>query len=60
MYAKNYDLEKINKSESEGDSVWTPTPLNDFSTRYAMTEYNLCYDSKCVCLCHQKGKLGNA
>jgi hypothetical protein len=54
MYTKNHNLEEINESDVKNDSIWTQTPLRDFSSKCIMTEHNLCHDSKCKCLCHQK------
>jgi len=48
------DLEKIDETVVENDSIWKQTPLRGFSSKCIMNKHDLCADGKCQCLCHQK------
>ena len=52
MLTKHDDLEKIDESDVETNSIWTQTPLRDFSSKCIMNKHDLCTDGKCQCLCH--------
>jgi len=41
-------------TNGKNDSIWTQTPLHNFSSKCIMNEHYLCYDSICKCLCHDK------
>ena len=54
MYTKHDNLEKIDKLNDKGDSLWKQTPASAFGSKCIMSEHDICHDPKCACLCHQK------
>ena len=54
MLTINDNSEKDNKSPDEDSSIWIQTPLTNFGPKCIMNKHELCTDSKCECLCHDK------
>ena len=44
--------EKISETREENNSIWTQTPVRDFSSKCIMNKHQLCQVPKCACLCH--------
>ena len=54
MYVAIDDSEKIPDSEKKDESVWIPVSLRAIGSKCIMNKHELCGDSKCRCVCHDK------